>query len=1430
MPSSTKIFRLFVSSTFSDLIDERNALQSRVYPKLAALCRAQGASFQAVDLRWGVSEQAAEDQRTMRICLAEIDRCREMTPRPNFILLLGERYGWRPIPEQIPAAEFEEICDYYSRQMSHAQDLKLLGQWYVRDENALPPLYELQSRQARCPSYARWLSVETRLGAILRQAAQALDFSPAQLRRYQSSATEQEIAHRGLLDGDIDDQAAFLFFRKIDGLPAGVRTRQYQDLDQDGAVDPDARASLACLKAKLRSNFPAGTFDYRTRWEETGPSKEHLDAFCNDAYRQLSAAILQVLSGQAHETQLDAELRAHARFAEQRTGIFVGRRDTLARIDEYLAKPAKFPLVIHGPSGSGKSSVIARALQSAAIRWSGEPIYRFIGSVAGSSNIRLLLASLCSQLRGRNGRSGDLPVEYSDLVHDFRNQLSACAEKAPVLIILDALDQLYEQYDAHGLAWLPIELPANVHLIVSCLPGECFNRLQDKVPPGNLHRLDPMTREDAEVLLDSWLGEAGRCLQPGQRQTVVGAFRKTGLPLYLRLMFEQARAWPSSFKPAQPAKDVPGLIRNTFAALSSDGRHGPVMVARSLAYIAAGKSGLSHEELLEILSRDPRVMADFRRRSPSSPPTDALPGIIWSQLYLDLAPYLTEDLVPGGQVIDFFHRQLREVVQKDYLSAGRKSARHRALSEYFADQELLVEADGKRAANLRKLTEWPFQLSGARDWPILSRTLSDFRFLHAKVSALGPEAVIEDFDLLDGAGDDALPAVDFESLRNLQACLRLAAGVISQHPGQLPAQLHGRLGGRKSTILRRLLREAAVCTSFPWLRPLNESLSSTGGPLLTNYVIDRIVEVIAISADAATLLIGCDDGSVRLVDIDRRIEVRRMQLHPAAVVAIKPLPGSPCFASGSREGNVAVWDDSGKIYFRCQAALTRLYDLDVSADGGLLIAGGEGEREENSRRRCGNISVWDLVADVEKQRLQVEPGGVSCVVLSPRDRVFLCGTSHGSFQKWKLGDETPLATAPFYDGGVFRIRLLPDARRALICSGDQSTGQYNLRLWDVDRWRELHVFRGHHYMLSDVAVAPAGDRALSASYDQTICLWDLERYQLISRLGGHRRPVRSVIVEPGADIAYSASGKSVYRWSLDPKVRTGNMLVHADRVHSVAAAAGGRRAVSAAADGSIAVWDFNGTRPAVSRRSQLREVRRLCLSKDAQILFFTGEGKTVRRADLQSGSETMLLDLPDTRPTALVCSAGGEVLFVGCKDGSLLAWDLARGVALWRVADAHVEEISSLALINRGRWLISAGGDFFLRGWRTRDGSRIAEMHNGSGAPDVAGAFSSRIVAAGTHYGRVHVWGRGKTEMMWDLAHAEIGQNYSVTAVACSPDGQYVLTGGTDETVHTWDTRTGARIATFIAEDRSTCAHALGRNRFMVGSRNGAVHFLQLEV
>ena len=107
MVQTAKTFRVFViPKTFTDFIEERNALQREVFPKLRQLCEEHGFRLQAIDLRWGVREEVALDQRTVPICIEEIERYQHTQLKPNFIVLLGYRYGWRPAPYEIRAALF----------------------------------------------------------------------------------------------------------------------------------------------------------------------------------------------------------------------------------------------------------------------------------------------------------------------------------------------------------------------------------------------------------------------------------------------------------------------------------------------------------------------------------------------------------------------------------------------------------------------------------------------------------------------------------------------------------------------------------------------------------------------------------------------------------------------------------------------------------------------------------------------------------------------------------------------------------------------------------------------------------------------------------------------------------------------------------------------------------------------------------------------------------------------------------------------------------------------------------------------------------------------------------------------------------------------------------------------------------------------------
>jgi hypothetical protein len=91
-PQSTdRQIRVFISSTFRDMMKERDLLVKEVFPELRRKCVRRFVTFTEVDLRWGITEQQANEGQVLPLCLAEIERS-----RPYFIGLLGQRYGWVP--------------------------------------------------------------------------------------------------------------------------------------------------------------------------------------------------------------------------------------------------------------------------------------------------------------------------------------------------------------------------------------------------------------------------------------------------------------------------------------------------------------------------------------------------------------------------------------------------------------------------------------------------------------------------------------------------------------------------------------------------------------------------------------------------------------------------------------------------------------------------------------------------------------------------------------------------------------------------------------------------------------------------------------------------------------------------------------------------------------------------------------------------------------------------------------------------------------------------------------------------------------------------------------------------------------------------------------------------------------------------------------
>ena len=94
------------------------------------------------------------------------------------------------------------------------------------------------------------------------------------------------------------------------------------------------------------------------------------------------------------------------------------------------------------------------------------------------------------------------------------------------------------------------------------------------------------------------------------------------------------------------------------------------------------------------------------------------------------------------------------------------------------------------------------------------------------------------------------------------------------------------------------------------------------------------------------------------------------------------------------------------------------------------------------------------------------------------------------------------------------------------------------------------------------------------------------------------------------------------------------------------------------------------------------------------------------------------------------------------------------------------------------------------------------------------------VSSSGT--GTLQVWDVGNTESRSLQGHAD-----SVTVLAVLPDGR-IPSCAYDWAMALWDPDTGQRIKEFHGEAKMTACAVLGPDRVVVGSANGAVHFLKI--
>jgi len=302
-------------------------------------------------------------------------------------------------------------------------------------------------------------------------------------------------------------------------------------------------------------------------------------------------------------------------FAQARAATVTGRDDVVSDCTAYIGEPSLgqlSPLVLHGPSGLGKSSVLAAVHQQHVDSSNGILLLvRFVGHTPSSRSINALLTSMHAELLEllgpQHSELTQAPPHLSgpDQFFWVLNQVAALSLE--VVVILDALDVLLDASCDQSLHWLPMQLPKSVHWVVSIIDqGPYEPAFQRLATHASCVQLSELSLETAEAYLSTTLTRAGRTLHPEQRKMVMAGFQHDPSTLHLQLLVVAAQRLASTAVHRPGPQTLHGALCSVFEAAEQD--LGTEFVGAALSYITLSREGLTMSELEDVLSCNDRVL------------------------------------------------------------------------------------------------------------------------------------------------------------------------------------------------------------------------------------------------------------------------------------------------------------------------------------------------------------------------------------------------------------------------------------------------------------------------------------------------------------------------------------------------------------------------------------------------------------------------------------------------------------------------------------------------------------------------------------------------------------------------------------------------------------------------------------------------------
>jgi len=503
-------------------------------------------------------------------------------------------------------------------------------------------------------------------------------------------------------------------------------------------------------------------------------------------------------------------------------------------------------------------------------------------------------------------------------------------------------------------------------------------------------------------------------------------------------------------------------------------------------------------------------------------------------------------------------------------------------------------------------------------------------------------------------------------------------------------------------------------------------------------------------------------------------------------------PDGKHFLTSGKEEPVRLREiDSGRVVRSCGDGRVPICSLTVSPDGRQLVLWFVGEEDFPLEPEHLAPRLYDLASGRELRRIQVNGESPLQVVFSPDGRRLIVNTGQGlRFLETASGQE------------VLRIRtgdsgfaaFSPDGRLAAICQGADKA---RIDIWDLLTGRRLRQVRGPSF-IGEVALSPDGK---SLAYgDSHIQIWDLDSGKARLTFPGHKDTVVSLAVSADGKVLASGGADSrVLLWDLTTAKPLGQLdLPEVFWIgYSVEFFSRDGRFLRLSNTFEDFTWDLAGGKRLHLWRGS--DMGRGIVSPDASCRAFVDraagsvEIRDVNGERVRQRLRVQALEKGDsiTMPEPVFSADSAILATASCVERkpateTVHLWDVKTGRLLHRFRKET--SCPNRLVFSSDRTMLAAIGDGASSPslWDVKTGQQLHILEPLSKDPlDVEAAFSpdGRLLAVSDYRGQLTLYSTATGKRL----HRWRGHDNPAVALAFSPDGRSLYSGGHDTTIVGWD-------------------------------------------